>query len=144
MVLATEWPKSKWTLFDSRERVIARLGVMLARTGMADRCELVLGPAETAGQDKAHRGSYDLIVARGFGPPAMTAECAAPLLVVGGTLVVSEPPDNPSRWNNDVLAELGLEQMSAGNAQYAQFKKVSDTPARFPRRVGHPRNRPLF
>ena len=49
------------------------------------------------------------MTARSFGPPAATAECAAPLLAVGGLLVVSEPPDGPDRWPADALAALGLE-----------------------------------
>ena len=38
------------------------------------------------------RAGFDGALARSFGRPAVVAECAAPLLRVGGWLIVSEPP----------------------------------------------------
>ena len=56
------------------------------------------------------RESFDVVVARSFGRPAMTAECAAPFLLRGGHLVVSEPPGAvEGRWSAEGLAGLGLE-----------------------------------
>ena len=55
-----------------------------------------------------HRGAFDAVVARAFGPPAMVAECGAPLLRLGGQLLVSEPPDGGSgRWPAEGLARAG-------------------------------------
>ena len=51
--------------------------------------------AEAAGHDPLLRGQFDLVTARSFGRPAVTAECAAPFLRREGLLVVSEPPDSP-------------------------------------------------
>ena len=48
------------------------------------RVRVVRARAEVAGRDAALRGRFDVVVARGFGPPAVTAECAAPLLSLGG------------------------------------------------------------
>ena len=41
---------------------------------------------------RALRGRFDVVVARGFGPPPATAECGAPFLRVDGRLIVSDPP----------------------------------------------------
>ena len=66
-------------------------------------------PAELAGNPVAEREvvralvrtletQYDAVVARSFASPAVTAECAAPLLRLGGRLIVSEPPERGARW----------------------------------------------
>jgi 16S rRNA (guanine527-N7)-methyltransferase len=101
------------------------------------------------------RGRYDLVVARGFGPPAVTAECAAPFLELGGRLVVSDPPDEPPdrgegggsrRWPTAPLAALGLapERSFAQPYHYQALRQVAPCPDRYPRRTGVPRKRPLF
>ena len=91
----------------------------------------------------------DLVTARGFGPPAVTAECAAPFLVLGGQLLVSEPPesDPDSRWPAAGLALLGmnLDQVTSPTpAHYAVIDQGERCPDRYPRRVGIPVKRPLF
>jgi 16S rRNA (guanine527-N7)-methyltransferase len=86
------------------------------------------------------------VVARSFGPPAVTAECAAPLLVVGGLAVVSEPPDSTGeRWESLARTDLGLVLRSVASgpeATFAVLEKVEPTPERFPRKAA--RQRPLF
>jgi 16S rRNA G527 N7-methylase RsmG len=53
--------------------------------------------------------SFDVVTARSFAAPPITARWAGALLRVGGTLIVSEPPeDDPARWPDDVLADHGL------------------------------------
>jgi 16S rRNA (guanine527-N7)-methyltransferase len=53
--------------------------------------------------------SFDVVTARSFAAPAITARCAATLLRSGGLLVVSEPPeDDPDRWPADLLQDVGL------------------------------------
>ena len=48
--------------------------------------------------------SFDVVTARSFAPPAITVRWAAQLLVDGGTLLVSEPPDPTSeRWPAELL-----------------------------------------
>jgi 16S rRNA (guanine527-N7)-methyltransferase len=116
--------------------------------GLADRVTVVGDRAETVGRSGAWRGRCDLVTARGFGPPAVTAEVGAPLLRIGGTLIVSEPPGGaPERWSNDGVAMLGLGPSSLGAAQgaaYAVMTLRTPCPERFPRRPGIPLKRPLF
>jgi 16S rRNA (guanine527-N7)-methyltransferase len=64
--------------------------------------------AEQSAHDPALRAAFDIATARGFGPPAVTAECAAGFIRPGGALVVSEPPNGPDRWPVDGLASLGF------------------------------------
>lgn len=90
------------------------------------------------------RGTADIVVARSFGPPATTAECAAPLLRVGGLLVVSEPPGEADRWPDEGLAELGVKVSERQVPGTACLVQVRPCPERFPRRDGVPAKRPLF
>jgi len=92
-----------------------------------------------------------VVTARSFGPPAVVAECAAPLLRTGGWLVVSEPPDQSDeeaarRWPAEPLAQLGLrpgERLQAA-FDYRVLSQAEPCPERFPRRNGVPARRPLF
>ena len=89
-----------------------------------------------------------MVTARGFGPPAVTAECAAPLLAVRGRLVVSEPPEEDDRrWPTKALAELGLRPSGRLEQAFARFQVLRQEqlcPVTFPRRSGVPAKRPLF
>ncbi len=144
LVLAEQWPDCEFTLIDARERVIARLDVMVARLGWNDRVTLWLGPAETAGHAADLRSGFDVVTARGFGPPPMTAECGAPLLRLGGTLVVSEPPTTALRWPDASIMSLGLRHTDRATGPYVVMELVAPCPSRFPRRRGLPRKMPLW
>jgi 16S rRNA (guanine527-N7)-methyltransferase len=92
--------------------------------------------------------SFELVTARSFGPPAVTAECGAQFLKVGGVMIVSEPPDDTDdkRWNRAKLADLGLvaEGRVRRGAAYEVLIKTHPTPKEYPRTIGTPRKRPLF
>lgn len=93
------------------------------------------------------RGEADAVVARSFGAPAVTAECAAPLLRVGGRLVVSEPPEaDDSRWSRPGLSLLGLhvDHRTASPPVMQVLLQAEPCPDRFPRRNGVPAKSPLF
>lgn len=148
LVLALALAGSGWTLLDSRRRSGAFLSEAVARLGLDGRVRVVLARAEDAGRDAVHRGRYGLVVARGFGPPAVTAECGAPLLEQGGRLVVSDPPEAAAgRWPAAGLASLGLRRVTTGGLAAGHFTvlaQVEPCPSRFPRRPGLASKRPLF
>jgi 16S rRNA (guanine527-N7)-methyltransferase len=119
----------------------------VAELGVGERVEVREERAEDTGRSSV-RGSRDLVVARSFGPPAVVAECAAPLLRVGGRLVVSEPPEGElARWPQAGLRPLGLDPAGPIRASGARFQilhQQTACPDRFPRRIGIPAKRPLF
>ena len=115
--------------------------------GMETRVAVWEGRAETAGRNQDLRGRFDVVTARGFGPPAVTAECASPLLVEGGGLIVSEPPDSAGeRWPEADLSVLGIRPAGSvdAGARYHVLRQTAPCPLRFPRRTGVPAKRPLF
>lgn len=146
LVLAVRWPDAAFCLVDANERRAGFLVNAVGRLGLAERVDVLRARAEVVGRER--RGWADLVVARGFGPPAVTAECAAPLLAARGMIIVSEPPvPEGSRWPAPGLAQLGLGPaavMQAAGASYALLVAQSPAPERFPRRVGLPGKRPLW
>ena len=151
LVLVGMWPHCRATLLDAGERRCAFLAESVDQLGWADRVTVVRSRAEEAGRQPDMRGAFDLVVARSFGPPAVTAECGAPFLDGGGRLVVSEPPgDGPGagsdRWPEAGLAELGLRAGGVWREpfHYRAFVRERPCPDRYPRRPGIPAKRPLF
>ena len=144
--LALAWPDTRWVLLDGSVTRTNALRRAVSELGLADRVEVVSARAEDYGRG-AERGRFDLVVARSFGPPALTAECSAPLLVLGGQLVVAEPPGGaPGRWPADGLRSLGLAPTVSRSfpAALQTLTLCTACPDRFPRRTGVPAKRPLF
>ena len=56
---------------------------------------------------------FDVVTARGFGPPEFTLRSAASVLAALGRIIISEPPER-DRWSHDLLAELGLSSQRHG------------------------------
>ena len=146
--LALHFHQSQWTLVEASVRRASFLRAAVARLALGDRVTVVEDRAETVGRARDYRERFDVVVARSFGPPAVVAECAAPLLRTGGRAVVSEPPGGePERWPAEGLAHLGMTpaaSVRAGGAAYQVLRQVTPCPDRWPRRVGVPTKRPLF
>ena len=173
LVLAGHWASTPGVLLDSANRRTEFLSEAVHRLGWDDRIEVVRARAEEAGRDPGLRGSFDVVWARSFGSPPVTAECAAPLLAPGGLLVVSEPPTTaredgsatplretpfdqkrPSdqedreegRWPRAGLEVLGQAPVLTVRAAfgYQVILQATPCPDRFPRRSGMPAKRPLY
>lgn len=114
LVLADSFPELDVLLIDRRQK----------RTDFLERAIVTLGMehVEVRCQDVAHlisevsRGvtpAFDVVTARGFGPPDVTLRSAVALLADGGRIVISEPPSG-DRWPQDLLVELGLSSKPVG------------------------------
>jgi 16S rRNA (guanine527-N7)-methyltransferase len=144
--LALAWPTTRSFLLEGSTRRARFLLEAVAQLGLSDRVAVVGERAEEAGHGPL-RGRCDLVVARSFGAPAVTAECGAPFLAPDGRLIVSEPPGGlPDRWDPEGLAILGLRlgDRLTGRTSYQTLIPDRPCPDRFPRRVGVPSRRPLF
>ncbi|MGC1418537.1 MAG: RsmG family class I SAM-dependent methyltransferase [Acidimicrobiales bacterium] len=147
LVLLDRWG-TRAVLVDSMEKRTGFLRDVLTQPDAPLGGEVITGRAEELARGAFLSGMFDLVTARSFGPPAVTAECAARFLKVGGTLVVSEPPEDREvgRWNVEILAKLGLEPL--GRVRYgAAFQiltKIKPTPKDYPRGIGTPNKFPLF
>jgi len=148
LVLAVQFPEMRWVLMDAARRRAAFLRNAVAELGLDRTVTVIEARAEEVGRRPEHRGMYQLAVARGFGPAAVTAECVAPLLQLHGQAVVSDPPGGaPWRWPAEGLHMLGMAAMpmvSAEGASYQVLVQEHRCPERYPRRIGVPAKRPLF
>lgn len=114
---------------------------------IAPDARVVHGRAEVVARDPVHRSAYDVVTARSFGPPAVTAECAVGFLRPSGQLLVSEPPGGADdRWPEAGLEALslidrGLHTLGSTTIQVLELVRPDE---RFPRRDGRPAKRPLF
>jgi len=152
LVLAIALPGARIDLVESGRRktdVIARLA---AAAGVENARAVASRAEEWAAAEGAE--AYDVVTARAVGSLALLAEYAAPLLRQGGSLIAwkgarDEAEELAGRAAAD---ELGLEAdeplrvapFPAARARHLHvFRKVAPTPARFPRRAGMARKRPL-
>lgn len=154
LVLAAGRPETRFVLLDGNQRRCAFLAASVERLGLADRVEVELGRAEELARRPDLDGRFDAVVARSFGPPAVTAECAVRFLRGVGAdgaaarLLVSEPPTgSEDRWPVGGLTQLGLtlgERVVVDDATIQVLIAVERCADRLPRRVGIPGKRPLF
>lgn len=147
LLLALAWPNTGWVLLDAHRRRAVFAQEAARDLGLGDRVQVHIGRAEEAGHLPALRGSFDAVVARGFGPPGVTAECGAPFVRAGGELWVSEPPEEAHRWPGEGLALVGLSDakvVTGAHGRWRVLRATAPCPSEYPRRVGIPRRRPLF
>jgi 16S rRNA (guanine527-N7)-methyltransferase len=147
LVLLDRW-RCHEVFLDSMAKRSNFLSETLAWPGAPQRGEVVIARAEEAARWPELEGKFDLVTARSFGPPAVTAECAVRFLKVGGVLIVSEPPGERSndRWSESGLSLLGLvaQGRSRYGTAYEVLVKESTTDKEYPRPSGIPKKRPLF
>jgi len=148
-VLAQARPELSVVLLEARERRCRFLREAVEALGLSGRADVIEERAETAARRPDLREAIDVVVARSFGPPAVTAECAVGFLRAGGYLVVSEPPPETAqfRWDEDGLEALGLSPPvpgdGVGGGTFVRLEKLR-LDERWPRRVGIPAKRPLW
>lgn len=147
LVLALEWPASIGILLEANGRRAEHLRRSVTELNLAERLTVVEARAEAAARGQ-WRGSIELVIARSFGPPPVTAECGVAFLRTGGRLAVSEPPGAPAgRWDPGGLARLGLSAPtihSSPGVSVAVMRLEAAPEERWPRRDGVPAHRPLW
>jgi 16S rRNA (guanine527-N7)-methyltransferase len=149
LVMAVERPDLHVALLDAAARRVDFLTDAVEELRLVDRVRVLHGRAEELARDQGVRRRFDVVTARSFGPPAITAECAAGFLRgPGSRLIVSEPPDESGdRWPAEGLRELGLRPHRREHVEATTLQEIvveRPVPDRFPRRVGVPAKRPLF
>lgn len=114
LVLADARPDLEIVLLDRRqkrtdflERAVRRLEFDHVTVACRDASEVV---SEVAGGVET---GFDVVTARGFGPPEFTLRTAVGCLRPGGCIVISEPPTG-DRWPDELLDELHLSPTRVG------------------------------
>lgn len=110
--------------------------------------------AEDAGQDKRHREQYDLVFSRAVASLPILLEFCGPLTKVGGRFVAMKGQDGDEEVEISGKASriLGLEveetisfslPLNMGERQIIVFRKLKNSPKKYPRRAGVPAKQPL-
>ena len=138
------------TLIESDQDKAAFLVQAAARLRLRG-VEVVNRPAEEAGQDALYREAFDVAVARALAPMPVLAELCLPLVRVGGRLLAqkTEREDiGAAQAAFDLLGGMFQAVNTApselrSDGTIVVVRKVSPTPAMYPRRPGLPRRKPL-
>ena len=150
LVLAAALPATEVALVESAGRKCAFMERAIAAAGI-ENARVVCARAE---EWREGLGAHDLVTARALASLAVIAEYAAPLLGMEGALVAWKGARDAGEEADGAVAaaELGLEQREVRpvapfrgveRRHLYVYSKVMETPARFPRRAGRARKRPL-
>jgi 16S rRNA (guanine527-N7)-methyltransferase len=150
LALATALPDADVCLVEAQRRKCDFLERICSETGLAN-ATVVCARAESWNEGM---GSVDVVTARALAAQPVVLEYAAPLLRAGGSLVDWRGARSRSEENaaDVAAAELGLSRREirhvtpydgARHHHLHVFIKTGTTPARFPRREGVARKRPL-
>jgi 16S rRNA (guanine527-N7)-methyltransferase len=121
LVIARARPDLHLVLVDRRVSRTDHLRRLVGRLGLEARVEVLA--VDAAEVPKHLRSAADAVVARGFGPPAVTLRAAVPLLRPGGLIVVSEPPmpERSQRWPAPLLVAVGVVAVPHPDRRVAVF-----------------------
>jgi 16S rRNA (guanine527-N7)-methyltransferase len=150
VALALALPEARVDLVESQRRKCDFLREMCAVGGLQHAC-VVCARVEDW---RDGLGQADAVLARALAPQPVVLEYAAPLLRLGGVLVDWRGRRDPADETAASLAavELGMSLVEvrhvvpfegAQERRLHVFEKADETPARFPRRAGMARKRPL-
>jgi 16S rRNA (guanine527-N7)-methyltransferase len=152
LALAVALPGARVDLVESAGRKCAVIRRLAERGELANARVLHTRAEELAAG--AGAGAYGAVTARAVAPLAVLAEYAAPLLAPDGVVVAwkGRRDESEEAAGARAGAELGLEPEAvlhvtpyegARDHHLHVLRKVASTPARFPRRPGQARKRPL-
>ena len=154
MALAIMRPTWDVTLVESIRKKADFLSLVIHQLGLK-RVRVVRERAEKLGQQKTHRESYDVAVARAVAALPVLAEYCLPFVRVGGRWVAQKGPKVKEELGSsrNAFGQLGgklraveaitVPGMQEQTRHLIVIEKTKPTSATFPRRPGIPSKRPL-
>ena len=151
--VAIAFPNWTVTLLDSTRKKMTFLATLLTQLGI-NNLKTLIGRAEEIGQQQLHREAYNLALIRAVGSASTCAEYALPLLKVGGLAIVYRGhwSEGDTKILESAVTQLGgkiesIQKLTTPLTQsvrhYVYLRKFSRTPAKFPRPIGVPNQKPL-
>lgn len=152
MVLKIVRPDLKVTLLDSLNKRIIFLKDVIEKLEL-ENIEAIHSRAEDGGRNKNYREKYDIACARAVANLPILLEYCTPYVKVGGSFVSMKGPsvsDEVALCDNAIKL-LGLEKPKIicenlrenESRAFAIFKKISQTPPKYPRNSGNISKQPL-
>lgn len=151
--LAIYTPQIEWTLLDATAKKLRFIETAAAALGMAN-VRVLHRRAEDAGQAKAYREQFDLVVSRAVAALPVLAEWALPLVRVGGNFIAMKGPKGEAEVAaaKQAIALLGgelkaIHTVSLPGSDEARtlitISKTAPTGAKYPRKPGLAIKKPL-
>ncbi len=147
------WPQIKLALTDSVGKKTSFLRELCQALGLGE-VDIHTGRAEELGLDRAFRQQYDAVAARGVAPLPVLCEYCLPLVKVGGLMLAPKKGD----ISRELIEGRRAAFVLGGSLPEVQtfrlpgeeedrfvvvIKKLRNTPAAYPRRVGVAKAKPL-
>lgn len=141
------------TLLDSLNKRINFLQEVSKSVGI-DNIEYIHGRAEDFGKSEEYREKYDVATARAVAGLPVLMEFCIPFIKVGGHFVCLKGPNanlelGESKAAMEVLGVEFIEKIDVKlpesdlNHNILVFKKVKNTPEKYPRKAGKPSKNPI-
>ncbi len=151
--LAIVFPDIQVTLIDSVGKKITFIQHVIDALGLTN-ATAIHARAESAGQDIAHRASYDLVLARAVARLPGLVEYMLPLAKIGGCCIAMKGATAHDETKDAARAIVafggklnGIAQLQLPTVEHPHYliaiDKVSATPPEFPRRPGTPTRDPI-
>lgn len=144
---------TKVTLLDSLNKRINFLQEVCNQLELED-VEFIHGRAEDFGKNPDYREQYDIATARAVAGLPILMEFCVPFIKVGGYFVCLKGPnaDLELEESKKAMEVLGIEFVEKLDIKLPEtdlnhnilvFKKVSETPSKYPRKAGKPAKSPI-
>lgn len=143
----------KLTLLDSLNKRINFLQEVSAKVGI-DNIEFIHGRAEDFGKDENYREKYDIATARAVAGLPVLIEFCAPFIKLGGYFVCLKGPNANLELEEakKAIEIMGLKFVEKIDVKLPEldlshnilvFKKIKNTPEKYPRKAGKPSKNPI-
>jgi len=154
MVWKIFMPEKSFLLVDSTLKKVKFLKLLSAELEIYENLEIKHARAEKLGKDQKYREKYDLVLSRAVAPLNILAEYTVPFASNDSLLIYYKGPDYKKEVENSKKAfnllkaeyqdELELNVPGLKAERYIViYKKINNTPKKYPRRNGIPKKRPL-
>ena len=144
-------PEAEFVLLDSLHKRISFVNEAAGKLGL-ENIEAVAARAEEYA-DELHRESFDICVSRAVAESNVLLEYCLPFVKVGGFCILYKSDNCQEELlkaqnaidilGGSVCKNLRLELPDGSGRNLVIIKKVSPTPAKYPRRPGKPSKKPL-
>lgn len=142
----------RFTLVETKKKTANLLNEFLVRNGLDVRGTALGERIEDLGRSPDHRGKHDRVATRALAPLPVLIEYGLPFLRVGGELWCWKSDVSEINESSAALAELGgdvvrlLEYTLPGEERsrvVIAIRKEGPTAAKYPRKAGIPKKRPI-
>jgi 16S rRNA (guanine527-N7)-methyltransferase len=128
LVIAVSKPQVAVVLIERRQARADFLLRAVSRLGLQGQVRVVATDVDVVAQRGDYQRRADVVTARGFAQPAVTAQVASSLVRPGGLIVVSDPPgpSGPARWLAVPLGSWQLEYVHSDGIVSVLRRPIGD------------------